>query len=529
MKKKEKKKEKDWFRLKRYPHIGAQFEPKDRMWIQSYVENMEAIKSHPFYPFIHLNLSVKKFRREKFDNGSRSIDRVIGFKDREVFYASHLDALIYSYYSEILNDKYEEYLEGKPVSNSITAYRKLKLNDEPNSRNKCSIDFANDIFNFIKSNKDEKLVAITFDISSFFDNLDHYKLKQAWNTVLNEGSELPEHHYAVFRNLTKFSYVEIDELFEEFKDDMLVKDKDGNIIKQAIPKIELLKEKKAVSFCDGKNEFRTRVKGKNLIKNNKWLKDEHGNKILRKKGIPQGSPISATLANIYMIDFDTVVNKAITDLGGLYQRYSDDMVAVVEEEHMQDIIDLFQNEIKNSKLKIQPSKTQVFLFKEFKGKYGCREYNLKTKKKSKKSKNSKFDYLGFSFDGNHVYLKSSALAKFHRKMKRSIRRGGFYAKYGKNKEPKLFKGRLYKRFTHLGSHRRTIYKKDPHNPDKWIPSHKYDWGNFLTYSNLAYSIFKDDKIKKQVSRSWNIFHGLIHEKEKEVKKFHKKRKKRLLL
>ena len=204
------------------------------------------------------------------------------------------------------------------------------------------------------------------------------------------------------KNLTKFSYVEIDDLFDEFKDEILVRSKSGATIKQAIPKIGLLKEKEAVSFCDGKKDFRERVKGKNLIKNNKWVKDRQGkfardkdgHKILRKKGIPQGSPISATLANIYMIEFDTVISNSVRELGGLYQRYSDDMVAIVEEQHMQNIIDLFQVEITKSKLDIQPSKTQIFFFKEFNGKYGCREYNINTRTLSDKYK---FDYLGIFF------------------------------------------------------------------------------------------------------------------------------------
>lgn len=519
-------KKKDWFRLKRYPHIGPQFQPNDRKWIGSYVKDEDAITKHSFYPFIHLKLSDKRFRRAKFDDGTRSDERIIGIKKREVFYASHLDALIYSYYSEILSNKYDDYLKNKPVSDSVTAYRKIKLNNKPKSRNKCSIDFANDIFKYIKANKDKNLVAITFDITSFFDNLDHYILKQAWMTVIGKTDQLPEHHYAVFRNLTKFSYVEMEDMFEEFKDDMYVKKKDGSVVKKAITKIELLKEKNAVSFCDGNDEFKTRVRGKKLIKNNKWIKDENGNKTLRKKGIPQGSPISATLANIYMIDFDTIVNKSISKMGGLYQRYSDDMVAIVEEQHMHNVISLFQKKVKESKLEIQPSKTQVFLFKKFNGIYECREYDLKTKKLSNKYK---FDYLGFSFDGNHVYIKHSALSKYYRKMKRSIRRGGFFAKYGKNKTPFLFKGRLYKRFTHLGSNRRTIYKRDPKNNEKWIKSHKHDWGNFLTYSNLAYSIFNDKKIKKQVGRSWNIFHNLVSEKQKEVDRYHKNRNKRLII
>jgi hypothetical protein len=117
-----------------------------------------------------------------------------------------------------------------------------------------------------------------------------------------------------------------------------------------------------------------------------------------------------------------------------------------------------------------------------------------------------FEYLGFSFDGKNVYLKSSGLAKFYRKMKRSIKRSGFYAKYGKNKVPQLFKNRLYKRFTIVGAHRRQIVRKAPHLPNTFYRTNQYDWGNFITYAKLAENVFPNNKINKQIGSHWNNFH-----------------------
>jgi hypothetical protein len=102
-------------------------------------------------------------------------------------------------------------------------------------------------------------------------------------------------------------------------------------------------------------------------------------------------------------------------------------------------------------------------------------------------------------------------------MKRTINRGGFYAKYGKNKIPKLFKNRLYKRFSIIGAKRRTIHKKDPHSETKWIKTTKHDWGNFLSYTELANRVFKKSKmackIKSQTKNHWSILHKLMKDKQ----------------
>lgn len=214
--------------------------------------------------------------------------------------------MIYGYYSELLTKAYEKKLNGTSLTECITAYRSIPLNKLEGSRNKCNIDFANDIFEYINSNKQRNLVAVTFDITAFFDNLNHSRLKESWLNLLPDSDNiLPPDHYAVFKNLTKFSYIEFDEIFEVYKNEMLVEE-NGKIKKAIVPRADLLKEKNAVAFCQLKDFGK--IRSLNLIKNNIYSsKDDFNAGLYRKKGIPQGSPISATLANIYLYKFDDYI------------------------------------------------------------------------------------------------------------------------------------------------------------------------------------------------------------------------------
>jgi len=49
---------------------------------------------------------------------------------------------------------------------------------------------------------------------------------------------------------------------------------------------------------------------------------------MKTHGIPQGSPISDLLANMYLLNFDCAVRKILDALGGSYLRYSDDILLV---------------------------------------------------------------------------------------------------------------------------------------------------------------------------------------------------------
>ncbi|MCB9245692.1 MAG: RNA-dependent DNA polymerase [Flavobacteriales bacterium] len=506
------KKQKDWFRLKRYPHVGLQLEPKDRAWIEPYLKDKTAISKHAFYPFIHRQLKIRKFRKEICHDGTRSKLRKPSTKEREIYFSNHLDSNVFSFYSEILSTAYENEIRDLGISSSIAAYRKIKLDSEKEkSRNKCNVDFAHDIFQFIKSNKEKDLVAITFDIKSFFDNLDHKLLKKYWKRIIKSGADLPEDHYNVFRNITKFSYIEEDDLFENFKNQIIVERKPKSFKEIKIKKKNYLRNKRAVAYCSKDNIEEIRNLG--LIKSNKRVKDNK-NYLLRAKGIPQGSPISATLANVYMLDFDKQAHDMLKNIGGVYQRYSDDMVAICPIEFEQEIIDHFLSSIINYKLEIQKSKTQVYHFKydNKTERHYCFEKNLNT---SRLQDNTLFEYLGFQFDGYHTLIKNSSISNYYRKMKRTFARSSFYTFHNKTAtKGQVFKTRLYKKFTFVGAERRRIYQRHPSKSDVFILSHKYDWGNFITYAKLAEKTIIDNKIGGQLKRHWRKFHELMKKIER---------------
>jgi hypothetical protein len=501
------KKQKDWFRLKRYPHVGLQLEPKDRAWIEPYLKDKDAISKHAFYPFIHRQLKVRKFRKEICHDGTRSKLRKPATKKRDIYFSNHLDSNVFSYYSEILSAAYEREISDLGISNCITAYRKIKLNPEKDkSRNKCNIDFAHDIFRFIKANKEKNLVAITFDIKSFFDNLDHRLLKKYWKRIIKSGVDLPEDHYNVFRNITKFAYIEEDDLFDKFKNQIIVERKPKSFKELEIKKKNYLRNKRAVAYCSKDNI--EDIRNLSLIKSNKRIKENEDFK-LRTKGIPQGSPISATLANVYLLDFDKQTHDILKKIGGVYQRYSDDMVAICPIEFEQEIINHFLSSILTYKLEIQKSKTQVFhfIYSNKTEKHYCFEKNLNT---NKLQDNTHFEYLGFQFDGYHTLIKNSSISNYYRKMKRSFARSRFYTFHNRTAtKGKVFKTRLYKKFTFVGAERRRIYQRHPSKSDLFILSHKYDWGNFITYAKLAEKTIVDNKIGGQLRRHWRKFHELL--------------------
>jgi hypothetical protein len=501
------KKQKDWFKVKKYPHIGLPLEGKSRSWVQAYVVDKAKVEAHSFLPFIHKVAKVRRFRKEISHDGTRSELRKPSEKKRELYYSSHLDSNIYSYYAEQISKEYEAKLKDLQVCECVTAYRRIPLDpSNSKSRNKCNVDFANDVFSYIKKSSANHLIAITFDIKSFFDTLDHKSLKRMWRMVIGSGVDLPPDHYNVYRNITKFSYVEEREVFNVFKGNILVEREPSSIKKKKIARRKFLKGKRAIAFCL-QNEIAD-LRNKNYIKSNKYEIISSGKTILRKKGIPQGSPISSVLANVYMLDFDAQA-KAFVGAEGIYRRYSDDMVVVCTPESENDVINFFETTIHKFELELQSTKTQVFHFiKNGNGnRFECKQKNLNTQKFQT---NTTFEYLGFQFDGYHTLLKSSSLASYYRKMKRSIKRGYFYSVHNKTRtKGELFKNRLYKRFTHLGAHRRRIYQRDRNNSSHFILTHKYDWGNYLSYAYLAADVIPDNKIKRQVRKHWRKFHTIL--------------------
>lgn len=493
----------EWFRIRRYPHIGYPITVKDKKKVSSYIKNIDQISRHSFSPFIHKQIFSRKLRKEYDNFGNVKFDgkrQQLKPKIRDIYYASHLDANIYSYYSSLLMKEYEKLLKYQGLDKVVTAYRRIPFNAD---RNKCNIDFANDVFNYIRNNADRDLVAIAVDITGFFDNLDHQVLKKSWCKVLNTNI-LPSDHYNVFKNITKFSYVEELHLFNLFCNQIVTETKSGLITKKHIKSLKYMQSQGAIAFCEKNDIHRIRAKG--LIRQHKYDK----NKNLKDYGICQGSPISATLANMYMLDFDEVVNKKVLYLDGLYQRYSDDVVIVCEKKYKSDMIDFLERSIIDiSKLEIQPSKTQVFQFNYDKNRLIClQEFQGSI---NENSINRNFEYLGFSFDGEYTYLKTSSLASYYRKMKAGVRRRGYFKIRIRNKSRgEIFKRQLYKQYSYIGSNRSRKYQRVFGTTNEWRQTSSYNWGNFITYAKLACKTLDKNKIDSQIKNHWKNLNNEIN-------------------
>ena len=510
---KKKEKEKEWFKVKRYPHISLPLRISDRYkWIENYVTNSDCISKHSFSPFIHKTSKVRKFRKQyckkdgKLIRGEQNRHRKASIKTRELYYANHLDSLIFSYYSKLLSDEYEEQLKKNNLTDVVNAYRSIPVDhtivDGPN---KCNIDFANDVFNYIRSYEQDEFLVLAFDIKSFFDNINHKKLREAWGELINpENSQLPKDHFNVYKNITRFSYVDIVDIFEEFKNRIYTqkRGKSGKMLpvkQKSISQIKFMRNQNAIAFCK-KKEF-LKVKNK-LLKNSKKV-HKNGELVYRDFGIPQGSPISSILANIYLLKFDKIVNDYIKNIG-IYRRYSDDMIVVCPIDHKDKVIELMMEKIKDFDLEIQESKNQIFHFKREEGNLICGQA---FEEEINYDKN--FIYLGFEFDGSHTLIRSASLSGYYRKMKRSVKRAKKHSakRHNKNKG-EIFKRRLLKKYTYKGATRRRKWIKDPIT-DHFVKSEFYDWGNFLSYAYKASRCMDNNKIEGQLKNHWKKINELL--------------------
>src|SRR5690606_34052824 len=124
---------------------------------------------------------------------------------------------------------------------------------------------------------------------------------------------------------THFSYVKLKDL----------KTKNGHFDEK-----ELAKYKK-----EGKHTFFKNIK--ELIDSNIIIhKNQKQNEQKELIGIPQGLPISALLANIYMLNFDeTVINEIVLKHDVFYRRYSDDIIMICNESQIKLIEDFIKNEM----------------------------------------------------------------------------------------------------------------------------------------------------------------------------------------
>jgi hypothetical protein len=514
----------DWLKFKRYPHIGKPLtKKKDSGWVTEYVTNPDKVASHKFTPLLHKIIHQRKYRpnkdapKNKFGKKQRSVQKP---KERPIFYASHLDSILYSYYSHELTEAYENYIENEDYGISSVAYRKIPI-VKGKEGNKSNIEFAFETFKFIEDNKHRKLSMIVSDVTSFFDNLDHRILHKQWKRILKTES-LPDDHYNVYKSLISKRYVNELELFKKFQHNLIVErgiendDKNTRLRFKKVKHIWNSKRERVVAYCSKEDFYQ---EAKNLIRVEKNCSHQHKRcrENCKLKGIPQGTPMSATLANIYMLDFDKTIFEATQQKNAYYQRYSDDLIIVCDQKDEEYFYNLICTTIEGlAKLDIQRKKTNIYRYEDIDGEFVGGILN----DEQDISPIKHLEYLGFQYDGKKVKVKTVGFSKFYRSMKRAFRRGVHFAVKPENKNHNLFEQRLYKRFSYKGAKRRLIYKADPKSETGYSKSKEQYWGNYISYLEKANRVMKpingDDTIKKQYSKFWPNFGKEMKKAYKEI-------------
>ncbi|MGU9939718.1 reverse transcriptase domain-containing protein [Empedobacter brevis] len=421
----------DWFKIKGYTHLSPTIKLSDSKRIIRQIKNPNYVAKYAFYPLIHKIIKERKYKQadpsKHLTKGRRHAHLCIKTnqslktqKERPLHYASHMDSLIYGYYANLINERYEQILKTQPsLNDAVLAYRKIET-FEGSGVGKSNIHFAKECFDVITNYNStcEEVGVLAFDLKSFFSTLDHQILKRTWAKLL-EKNELPKDHYNVFKACTKFNYVLLDDL--RIGQKQLGRRRNGfNESKLA----SIRKHKGYKCFFKDNEEFRNEIQQGNLkIYNNPFYREiENINKYKSNTrkinvGIPQGLPISATLANLYLLEFDQKIIEFLKIFNGVYRRYSDDLLVVCKRSDMDQIESFFYSLIEDYKITISKEKTERFLFKTI-------EYNLQKQLRLECFKLSSeniatkscLSYLGFEFRGYHTGIKSTNLAKYYRKM-----------------------------------------------------------------------------------------------------------------
>lgn len=400
-----------WFKPRGYKHfdvpIGEEFAERH--------SNASRVTKNSWLPLICYTKKIKRYK---------PLLGVTKFKAREIMYASHRDACILSKYSHDLSCLLEDKYVQLGLSDAVIAYRKL---------GRSNYDFSASAYRFIVQNR--PCVAVCYDISGFFDNLDHKILKDRLKHILSVD-ELSEDWYQVFRYVTRFQYV----LLECLRNHRILADR---LKSRSRAPIATIREIKSL--------------GIDIFPNDK------------SRGIPQGTPISSSMSNLYMLEVDREMVEMAAKYNALYQRYSDDILIVCDERIEGEICNTFLSLMKMHKLEINHTKTDRADFTV--------------------SGSNTFQYLGFNIDEDGAVIRHTSLARQWRKARRSLRRirkAGLEAMLS-GSASKIYTSELRRRFQPIGIR------------------------NFSDYARRAAKAFGSKRILSQIRRFERLVGAAIDE------------------
>lgn len=420
-----------WSRSRGYAHFDIR--PR-REHAEAVATDPSAVAKYAFWPLI--GVTVNQVRWAAVTPGSKT--RRAARKPRPIRYAAHLDSAIYGRYGALLGGALESFIELNDLHDVVLAYRSVDR--------KSNIEIACDAFEEIRTRK--RCVAIALDVASFFESLDHNQLKEAVASLLGQ-SRLTSDWFNVFRSVTKYAWVERPAAREALGRD--------------IPR----RWRPNARICSPA-EFRTAIRPI-LQKNDRGC------------GIPQGTPISAVMANAYLAQTDVELRDALGKLDWSYRRYSDDILLLGPADSEAEATRIVESHLESRLLAIQQAKT-------------CRvDFDLGGDPEGKGAKSAArppLDYLGLTFDGESVGVREASLQRFLGRAESRIR--GIARGAKKAGAERLGKRKIYRQFSHLGPGPKRIGTKAD-----------LDWrGNFLTYLERVMKQTDSDRVRRLRGRLW---------------------------
>lgn len=375
--------------LKTYLHFDSPIPTKDLI---DYVSDEKSVATHKFFPLILFHEKWVKFRK----NGAKRL------KVRPLRYAARRDAAIYAYYRSELLKAYELELTRRNIGDLPIAYRQIP---KPGiGGGKCNIDLAKEAFDFIRELGNADVTVV--DISSYFEHLDHEKIREKWEVLI--GRRLNTAEIKVFKSLTEYAVVDRHKVFDRLG--LYQKGVGVNRNEKRMRKLDIKRNRRDMQICTP-DEFRAKICGgdpnfESLIQKNR-----------KPFGIPQGTPISDLIANFYLIDFDQKLARWVRKKGGKAFRYCDDIIVILPQKSDQSF-DIAKNYLMGAitqhgpKLEIQNKKVAVGRFLRT-----STNQQIYTHLFGKASYNG-LEYLGFEFNGLRVKIKDATLSNAWRKLKK---------------------------------------------------------------------------------------------------------------
>lgn len=361
------------------------------------VSDPERVARHRFWPLI---LRPTRTSKRAWDPGKRKV--VWKTKKRPIGYVAHMDAHIHAFYAAMLGARLDDVLRRSPYGDGVLAYRKF----DPK---RCNIEFAHEAFVEIRERGECDVLAL--DIEGFFDALRHDHLKKSWCELLSV-ERLPPDHFHVYRSVTQDRAV----LWPTLRD-LLGKRVDSKVSEvrrragqhpHRIVEPERFR-RDITQLLQPRYQLVAQIKGKPSPS--------------EPVGIPQGTPISAVLANLYMRSVDEHLHAVLAKMNGSYRRYSDDILVVVPRGQARQIEDAVTAAVREVGLEVNPKKTVRVVFQQTAN--GLRALQLDPN--GQPGQATQLNYLGFSFDGEATQLRPGTISTFQARMRRAVRRASLAA------------------------------------------------------------------------------------------------------